>query len=92
MKKINSRSSILSAVFCLALAASLTPANADVYGSFPSATEMQQAGSQAGMNQMHDIVDDCFAFEKVQSMDDNNRMSWNHSWWGYMMFPELQVK
>ena len=54
MKKINSRSSILSAVFCLALAASLTPANADVYGSFPSATEMQQAGSQAGMNQMHD--------------------------------------
>jgi lipopolysaccharide transport system ATP-binding protein len=44
-----------------------------------------------GLNQMHDIVDDCFAFEKIQSMDDNNRMSWNHSWWGYMMFPELEV-
>ena len=48
--------------------------------------------NEFGMNQMHDIVDDCFAFEKVQSMDDNNRMSWNHSWWGYMMFPELEVK
>lgn len=48
--------------------------------------------NEFGMNQMHDIVDDCFAFEKVQSMGDNNRMNWNHSWWGYMMFPELEVK
>ena len=47
--------------------------------------------NEFGMNQMHDVVDDCFAFEKVQSMDDNNHMSWNHSWWGYMMFPELGV-
>ena len=47
--------------------------------------------NEFGMNQMHDVVDDCFAFEKVQSMDDNNRMTWNHSWWGYMMFPELGV-
>ena len=47
--------------------------------------------SEYGMNQMHDVVDDCFAFEKVQSFDDNNRMTWNHSWWGYMMFPELGV-
>ena len=44
-----------------------------------------------GMNQMHDVVDDAFAFEKVQNLDDNNRMAWNHSWWGYMMFPELSV-
>jgi lipopolysaccharide transport system ATP-binding protein len=48
--------------------------------------------NEFGMNQMHDVVDDCCAFEKVQSMDDNNRMNWNHSWWGYMMFPELEVK
>jgi len=48
--------------------------------------------NEFGMNQMHDIVDDCFAFEKVQSMDENNRMNWNHVWWGYMMFPELEVK
>ena len=48
--------------------------------------------NEYGMNQMHDIVDDCFAFEKVQDEDDNNRMNWNHSWWGYMMFPELKVE
>ncbi len=48
--------------------------------------------NEFGMNQMHDIVDDCFAFEKLQSMEDNNRMNWNHSWWGYMMFPKLEVK
>lgn len=47
--------------------------------------------NEFGMNQMHDIVDDCFAFEKIQNMKDNNRMNWNHSWWGYMMFPELKV-
>lgn len=57
MKKINSKKSVLSAVFCLALTASLTPANADIYGSFPSAMDAsmrQQVGAQAGMNQMHD--------------------------------------
>ena len=48
--------------------------------------------NEFGMNQMHDIVEDCFAFEKTQTLNDNNRMSWNHSWWGYIMFPELEVK
>lgn len=48
--------------------------------------------NEFGMNQMHDIVEDCFAFEKVQTLNDNNRMNWNHSWWGYIMFPELEVK
>lgn len=43
------------------------------------------------MNQMHDVVDDCFAFEKVQDLEDNNRMTWNHNWWGYIMFPEIKV-
>ena len=47
--------------------------------------------NEYGMNQMHDVVDDCFAFEKVQSMDNNNRMTWNHNWWGYMMFPEIDI-
>lgn len=41
---------------------------------------------------MHDIVEDAFAFEKMQGDENNNRMAWNHSWWGYMMFPELEVK
>ena len=48
--------------------------------------------NEFGSNYMHDIVDDCFAFEKVQNMEDNNRMNWSHTWWGYMMFPELKVK
>lgn len=44
-----------------------------------------------GTNQMHDVVDDACMFEKVQIGNDNNRMTWNHNWWGYMMFPELEV-
>jgi hemolysin activation/secretion protein len=52
MKMINSRKSILNAVFCLALTASLTPAQAyPIADSFPS---YMDASSQAGMNQMHD--------------------------------------
>ena len=47
--------------------------------------------NEFGSNLMHDIVEGCFSFEKVQSLDDNNRMIWNHTWWGYMMFPELGV-
>lgn len=47
--------------------------------------------NEYGTNLMHDVVDDCFAFEKMQSLGDNNKMSWNHSWWGYLMFPELEV-
>lgn len=55
MKKINSRSSILSVVFCVTLA--VTPANADMFSSFPNTIDpsiRQEANSQAGMNQMHD--------------------------------------
>ncbi len=47
--------------------------------------------NEFGTNRMHDVVDDAFAFEKVQSREDNNNMTWNHVWWGYMMFPELEV-
>ncbi len=48
--------------------------------------------NEYGSNQMHDVVEDCFAFEKIQNLNDNNHMSWNHSWWGYMMFPEIKVE
>lgn len=44
-----------------------------------------------GMAQMHDVVDDAFAFEKIQGERVNNGMAWNHSWWGHMMFPEISV-
>ncbi len=44
-----------------------------------------------GTNQMHDVVENAFAFEKEQEMSQNNNMAWNHIWWGYMMFPELEI-
>jgi len=47
--------------------------------------------NEFGGNSMHDVVDDCFAFEKIQTLDNNNRMNWSHTWWGYMMFPELEI-
>lgn len=48
--------------------------------------------NEYGTNQMHDVVEEAFAFEKFQNLTDNNRMTWNHHWWGYMMFPELEVE
>jgi ABC-type polysaccharide/polyol phosphate transport system ATPase subunit len=47
--------------------------------------------NQFGTNQMHDIVEEAFAFEKEQNKEENNNMSWNHTWWGYMMFPEIEI-
>ncbi len=47
--------------------------------------------NEYGGEQLHDVVDDCFVFEKVQG-DSNNRMTWNHMYWGYMMFPEIEVE
>jgi lipopolysaccharide transport system ATP-binding protein len=47
--------------------------------------------NEYGTNQMHDVVENAFAFEKRQDRDTNNSMVWNHTWWGFMMFPELQV-
>ncbi len=47
--------------------------------------------NEYGTNHMHDVVDDSCAFEIVQNLGDNNHMVWNHSWWGYMMLPEIEV-
>ena len=47
--------------------------------------------NEFGHNQLHDVVEKAFAFEKVLSQDDNNSMVWNHNWWGFVMFPEMQV-
>ena len=62
MKKINSKTNIVILCAAFALSASITPANADLYGGYNGV--MQQAGytyqdamnvqNQAGMNQMHD--------------------------------------
>ena len=40
---------------------------------------------------MHDVVENSFSFEKVQEDGVNNGMAWNHTWWGFMLFPELTV-
>lgn len=44
-----------------------------------------------GSPQTHDAVDEAFVFEKDLAVEENNRMEWNQSWWGYVMFPEVSV-
>ena len=46
--------------------------------------------NEYGVDQLHDVIESAFAFEYMQG-DANNRMVWNHSYWGYHMFPELIV-
>ncbi len=48
--------------------------------------------NEYGHNQLHDVVESAFAFEKLISAEDNNSMVWQHSWWGYVMFPEIHVE
>ena len=47
--------------------------------------------NQYGGEQLHDVVENCFGFEKMQK-DQNNKMAWKHNYWGYVMFPTLEVK
>lgn len=44
-----------------------------------------------GSNQLHDVINEAFAFEKYILTEENNRMEWHQSWWGYVMFPEIEV-
>ena len=44
-----------------------------------------------GYDQLHDVVNEAFVFEKILDTDSNNKMKWHHSWWGYVMFPEMKV-
>lgn len=48
--------------------------------------------NEFGATQLHDVVDNAAAFEKIADSDGNNHMTWNHSWWGYVMFPEVEVR
>ena len=47
--------------------------------------------NEYGNNQLHDVVNDAFVFEKDILLNENNKMKWHHSWWGHVMFPEIQV-
>lgn len=44
-----------------------------------------------GRDQVHDRVENACAFEILQDAEENNRVVWNHTAWGYVMIPELQV-
>lgn len=44
-----------------------------------------------GNNQDHDVVDRAFYFEKMLG-DENNKMDWNHNWWGYIKFPNVDIE
>lgn len=43
-----------------------------------------------GANRNLDVIDEACSFEKIQ-VAENNEMTWNHNWWGYMMLPEISV-
>lgn len=47
--------------------------------------------NEYGINQMHDVAENAFMFEILQDEEENNRMLWNHSWWGYMKIPEIEL-
>ena len=44
-----------------------------------------------GRDQVHDRLENAFAFEIVQNGEENNRVTWNHTAWGFMMMPQLEV-
>lgn len=48
--------------------------------------------NEYGHNQLHDVVEQCFSFEKILQIDENNAMTWQHNWWGYVMFPHIEVE
>ena len=47
--------------------------------------------NQYGNNQLHDVVKAALSFERIVSINANNKMDWNHNWWGYLMLPEIKV-
>lgn len=44
-----------------------------------------------GRDQVHDRVENACAFEIVQDGAENNRVTWNHNAWGFMMMPPLEA-
>lgn len=47
--------------------------------------------NEYGAATLHDVVDDAFAFERIQNSTDNNNISWNTSLWGHIMFPQIII-
>jgi len=44
-----------------------------------------------GTQQVHDRIEIACTFEKVLDTDEINRMTWNSTWWGHMMLPEIKI-
>ena len=44
-----------------------------------------------GSFELYDVVNGAFSFRKSLTENNNNGMEWNHDWWGYVMFPEIQI-
>lgn len=47
--------------------------------------------NQYGGEQLHDVVENCFGFKKMQK-NQSNEIVWRHNYWGYVMFPVLQIE
>ena len=47
--------------------------------------------NEYGTERVHDRIEIACTFEKVLETDEINRMSWNATWWGHMMLPEVEV-
>ena len=71
MKKINSKTNIMILCAAFALSASITPANAAMYDSFPAIYQNMQ--NQAGMNQMHDN-----SYLRERSQDNYRNEDYNY--------------
>ena len=46
--------------------------------------------NQYGNNQLHDVINVAFSFEKIVNTNANNKMDWHSNWWGFLMFPEIK--
>ena len=47
--------------------------------------------NEFGTDQVHDRIVDACIFQKVFGTDEANQLAWNHSAWGYIMMPEIDI-
>ena len=47
--------------------------------------------NEFGTDQVHDRVIDACMFQKIFGTDEINQLSWNHSAWGYIMMPDIDI-
>lgn len=47
--------------------------------------------NQFGTTLNHDVVDDAFCFEVVSDINEINNLVWEHRYWGYLNFPQIEI-